>query len=723
MPEAPNNLGLARRVRLFFPQVTDEGVCFAYASMGLQAFLAHDLATFSKRIDLIFEIPEEDLVKTINDLKKDRTEIVNAVKKQIGTKKLNTNEINLLMQDESVKNAIEQLQATIDDLISEGKLPEQERNREFEQRKESLLFNAYVQKQIEAEIQKLPQDKRLMLDIPIFFEGLAAFQASKSLNEIIDLNQLRSVYDLFPSILPVVISKKLSESGGVAEVYAYTGIYNYDDLQTYLESFAASIDNSSIQDPVVIMLATREANEKGKMSGHAVSIGYDPVKGKWSTLGANTMELVSTLARTSVVPSLLRDDFEMPENETIALSTQVFVNAADKEAFEESMTNWMAHENWQFLHDESTRANFSDFQYNTWLHLAVEIGNLENVKRLLNAINPEFLNFRNDAGKTALEIAIDIDDADVVKLLLAEPMIDLTTNDGKNLIDIVEPGTAIAELLMNKAGLTPETSNRGGDSELEIAIQNNDYETVKLLLEKPGVNLMTQSGNSLLNIVQDGRIAELLLDKGLLPGQRNKAGDTPLMVAAFHGNAEVVKVLLSRGSLSSTHDKKNNTAMHYAAANGHLDVVEVLLDYNPDISSRNYDFKTAEQVAQDRGHSQIAELLKARRIETTISDIIENLSLVSRGYEPAFFSAPQSNNPEIIQSQLKVWQEIQKMVRDKKDNTVIIEYLKSLGPEKWELFINDIDSKSKNLLVEMELFDEVNQFYSPREGEDLKTAP
>jgi ankyrin repeat protein len=58
----------------------------------------------------------------------------------------------------------------------------------------------------------------------------------------------------------------------------------------------------------------------------------------------------------------------------------------------------------------------------------------------------------------------------------------------------------------------------------------------------------------------------------------DKAGFTPLLYAARHGNAEACEVLLSRGaSITSATPGFRQTALHRAAMAGHVEVAKVLL--------------------------------------------------------------------------------------------------------------------------------------------------
>jgi ankyrin repeat protein len=70
---------------------------------------------------------------------------------------------------------------------------------------------------------------------------------------------------------------------------------------------------------------------------------------------------------------------------------------------------------------------------------------------------------------------------------------------------------------------------------------------------------------------------KLLLDKGAnVNVKENRNGATPLIVAAFEGNKEVIEQLLAKGADIDAKDNEGNTALSLASARGHTAVVELL---------------------------------------------------------------------------------------------------------------------------------------------------
>ncbi|HJW00284.1 MAG TPA: ankyrin repeat domain-containing protein [Arthrobacter sp.] len=80
-------------------------------------------------------------------------------------------------------------------------------------------------------------------------------------------------------------------------------------------------------------------------------------------------------------------------------------------------------------------------------------------------------------------------------------------------------------------------------------------------------------------------------DTGLLRGylgagapatMTNAAGDSLLMLAAYHGHAETVRLILEHGAEADTANDRGQTPLAGAAFKGYTDVARVLLDAGAD---------------------------------------------------------------------------------------------------------------------------------------------
>lgn len=90
----------------------------------------------------------------------------------------------------------------------------------------------------------------------------------------------------------------------------------------------------------------------------------------------------------------------------------------------------------------------------------------------------------------------------------------------------------------------------------------------------------------------------------------NVKGRTPLMLAAFRGDAAAVVNLLERGADVNARDADGDTALMFAAFRGHALVVALLLQYGANVYARARNGWTARKAAQSGLHEQIAETLR-----------------------------------------------------------------------------------------------------------------
>ncbi|WP_428423916.1 ankyrin repeat domain-containing protein [Methylibium sp.] len=97
-----------------------------------------------------------------------------------------------------------------------------------------------------------------------------------------------------------------------------------------------------------------------------------------------------------------------------------------------------------------------------------------------------------------------------------------------------------------------------------------------------------------------------------LPGTnanaRNKAGETPLMIAALKGQPEVARVLIERGA---DVDLTGWTPLHYAAAGNSLPVLQLLLQRGAQVDARAPNGRTALMLASLHASEELVDALLA----------------------------------------------------------------------------------------------------------------
>jgi ankyrin repeat protein len=187
-------------------------------------------------------------------------------------------------------------------------------------------------------------------------------------------------------------------------------------------------------------------------------------------------------------------------------------------------------------------------------------------------------------GKTALHIAAQDDETEVVKLLLDKGAnINQQDNNGKTALHIAAQygETKVVELLLDRNANIDQQDNNGKTA-LHIAAECGETEVVKLLLDRnANIDQPDNNGKTALHIAAEcgeTEVVKLLLDRNANIDQPDNNGKTALHIAAQYGETEVVKLLLDRGADINQQDNNGKTARHIAAQYGETEVAKLLLD-------------------------------------------------------------------------------------------------------------------------------------------------
>ena len=132
-------------------------------------------------------------------------------------------------------------------------------------------------------------------------------------------------------------------------------------------------------------------------------------------------------------------------------------------------------------------------------------------------------------------------------------------------------------------------------------------------------------GNTLLSAsirAKRPEIADWLIEKGADVNAADKAGMTPLHVAAAADNVEAVASLARAGvDLNGRNPKdRGKTALHYAAINGSLRVAEFLVDAGVDIDVRCSVKATPLSWAAYTGTLETVKFFVSKGADTTAKD-------------------------------------------------------------------------------------------------------
>jgi ankyrin repeat protein len=258
------------------------------------------------------------------------------------------------------------------------------------------------------------------------------------------------------------------------------------------------------------------------------------------------------------------------------------------------------------------------------LHGAVEGNDYDGVVGLLRDPRIRSLIDSRDAfGETALGYAVSAGNAKMVSVLLgAGANVNGSTgnNESSPLLDCALKGDpVVCALLLAVNGILVNRRGISGLTPLIGAVEGGSVETVRLLLDFPGIGLTEecpQFRNALHHAAERGEVemcVELLLagaDKRI--NRMDWNGDTALTLAAHEGNVRVCEVLVGVDmiDLFGVNDMRQN-ALAVAATRGNLDICRLLapLYDAAHVNTQDSYGMTSLHRAALYGHAEVLELL------------------------------------------------------------------------------------------------------------------
>ncbi|XP_026857638.2 dynein heavy chain 12, axonemal isoform X1 [Electrophorus electricus] len=223
---------------------------------------------------------------------------------------------------------------------------------------------------------------------------------------------------------------------------------------------------------------------------------------------------------------------------------------------------------------------------------------------------------------------------------------------------------AVEEGLLDNAcylldnGSSPDCLDGEEDTPLFVAIRNNHYDMVKLLLSF-NVKVNQEGAHCRTALHEAARMGltdtvNLLLQSGAQPDPRSNYGLTPLALAAQGGHLEIVQALLRKGANVESQAQDSATILFEASASGNPDVISLLLEYGADANMPKHTGHLPIHRVAHRGHEKALALL----IPVTTQDAVDESGmsplhsaaagghthclrmLLRAGYDPNFMLDP-----------------------------------------------------------------------------------
>ena len=252
---------------------------------------------------------------------------------------------------------------------------------------------------------------------------------------------------------------------------------------------------------------------------------------------------------------------------------------------------------------------------NTVLHLALLRGYYQLVESLVERM-PTLCSIKNDQGKTALKIALDLNKKEIADFIyknsgfsqgfvLLKEKLHLHSAVSNSQEDRVQ-------YLLCYRDVDLEVKNKKGETALNLAFRLKNHKIINLLIEKilsPWKSQSHEEGRSLLHLAILAKrmdIASYLLSspRGRELVKPDASGLTPLHLAAGKGCYNILRVLLASpvglGLIDEEAFSNKETALHLAVRFMRLESVRLLVDHKANKKYTNKEGLTPWQVLRQK---------------------------------------------------------------------------------------------------------------------------
>lgn len=200
-------------------------------------------------------------------------------------------------------------------------------------------------------------------------------------------------------------------------------------------------------------------------------------------------------------------------------------------------------------------------------------------------------------------------------------------------------------------GIDINQKNQAGKTALHLAVERGCLEMVTLLVNlKADVNSVDNAGCSAFRYSSDLRISKLLIEHGLDVNAQDKNGGSHLFYAVLNGKTDLVHLLLENKADINAMDKYQVTALWTAAAYGKTESLQLLLEKKADVNIPDYQGRTPLYMAAFYGNTQIVELLLKAHADPSIKnkDGLTALEIATQKNHEKIVHLLKKNDPTLL---------------------------------------------------------------------------
>ncbi|KAL7931627.1 ankyrin repeat-containing domain protein [Trichoderma chlorosporum] len=287
------------------------------------------------------------------------------------------------------------------------------------------------------------------------------------------------------------------------------------------------------------------------------------------------------------------------------------------------------------LLDRYANVRLCDEQGRTCLHHAADGGDVDIGRRLLKT-DQSLLSYEDDAGLTALYVAILEENLDFALMLLQEHytsanLAELSAPMGEDgelpLINAIKDGDSRVVERLLELGVDAEVRDKDGRSALALALEDGK-EMVRLLLS-PDIphraNVNAGGGRNptaLYQVASSGSIdlARTLISLGASVDGEGGELNTALSAASYYGHDEMVKLLLQEDADPKKHGGDLPNALGAAIHQNNQDLVTILIEAGVELNAQDPQGRTCLHIAASRALFDIFYDLFDAGADPTIKD-------------------------------------------------------------------------------------------------------